>query len=305
MCRGLLAVQQAGGSHDERARAHGQDARSLRMGVAQGIQQGLGRALRRIAPAGDQHRSSVANALQPMLRLHMDAADRSQWSGLDRAHVETVPDVELGAVETENLHHDAEFERAQAVVDDAGDIEVRRTCWYGRILSNDGKNATHGPPAHSRTVAVNDQPEPETVVMAVRSAVSLVPPAAPSRALEHFEARLSFETDCWDVHYALRNGLDDFVLLDVRSPEQYRSGHVPGAINLPHAKITADALVDHPSETLFVVYCAGPHCNGANKAAVRLARLGRRVKEMIGGVEGWKDEEFLLTTVSDDDASPK
>ena len=44
-----------------------------------------------------------------------------------------------------------------------------------------------------------------------------------------------------------------------------------------------------------VVYCAGPHCNGANKAALRLARLGLPVKMMIGGVTGWIDEGFTLT----------
>ena len=39
---------------------------------------------------------------------------------------------------------------------------------------------------------------------------------------------------------------------------------------------------------------AGPHCNGASKAAVRLARLGLPVKMMIGGVTGWIDEGFSL-----------
>ena len=53
-------------------------------------------------------------------------------------------------------------------------------------------------------------------------------------------------------------------------------------------------MAEWPAETLFVVYCAGPHCNGANKGAVRLARLGYRVKEMIGGVTGWIDEGFAL-----------
>ena len=47
-----------------------------------------------------------------------------------------------------------------------------------------------------------------------------------------------------------------------------------------------------PKDTLFVVYCAGPHCNGANKAAVKLAQLGRPVKELIGGMTGWADEGF-------------
>lgn len=43
-----------------------------------------------------------------------------------------------------------------------------------------------------------------------------------------------------------------------------------------------------------MVYCSGPHCNGAGRAAVRLSRLGRHVKKMIGGIKGWKDEEFEL-----------
>lgn len=119
--------------------------------------------------------------------------------------------------------------------------------------------------------------------------------AAPSHiALAHFEARLSFEADCWDTHEALANGATDFVLLDVRGPDLYAAGHVPGAINLPHGKITARKMAEWPAGTLFVTYCAGPHCNGANKAAVRLARLGLPVKEMIGGVTGWLDEGFTL-----------
>jgi rhodanese-related sulfurtransferase len=58
-----------------------------------------------------------------------------------------------------------------------------------------------------------------------------------------------------------------------------------------------------PEDTLFVVYCAGPHCNGADRAALRLARLGRPVKKMIGGVTGWLDEGFVL--VAGDGATRK
>ena len=56
-------------------------------------------------------------------------------------------------------------------------------------------------------------------------------------------------------------------------------------------------MAEFPEDTRFVVYCAGPHCNGANKAAIRLARLGYRVKEMIGGITGWLDEDFALERV--------
>ena len=65
-------------------------------------------------------------------------------------------------------------------------------------------------------------------------------------------------------------------------------------MNLPHGRINERNLAEYPPDTLFVVYCSGPHCNGADRAAVRLARLGRRVKKMIGGIEGWKDEGFDL-----------
>ncbi|RED53982.1 rhodanese-like domain-containing protein [Aestuariispira insulae] len=118
-------------------------------------------------------------------------------------------------------------------------------------------------------------------------------PAAPSdKALDHFKARLGFEADCWDTHEAMATGNHDFILLDVRPPDCYEAAHVPGAINLPHRKIIQRKMAEFPANTLFVVYCEGPHCNGANKAAIRLAELGLPVKEMIGGMTGWADEGF-------------
>ncbi len=126
------------------------------------------------------------------------------------------------------------------------------------------------------------------------SHITAVSPAASADALRHFESALSFETDCWDVHDSMTNGSADFVLLDVRSPGLYAQGHVPGALNLPHGKIIESKMADYTADTVFVVYCAGPHCNGAHKGAIRLAKLGRPVKLMIGGVTGWLDEGFTL-----------
>lgn len=131
-------------------------------------------------------------------------------------------------------------------------------------------------------------------ILTDRSEVTRVPPAQPDEALGHFEALLRFETDCWDVHDAIATGRQDFVLLDVRSPDLFAEGHLPGSVNLPHRRIIERNLAPFPAATTFVVYCAGPHCNGADKAAVRLATLGRPVKKMIGGIEGWKDEGFEL-----------
>jgi rhodanese-related sulfurtransferase len=124
--------------------------------------------------------------------------------------------------------------------------------------------------------------------------VTATPAATSEQAIEHFSALLRFETDCADVHHAVSTGKEDFVLLDVRSPDLYAAGHVPGAVSLPHGRIVERNLAHYPDDTLFVVYCAGPHCNGADKAALALARLGRPVKKMIGGVTGWLDEGFQL-----------
>ena len=128
--------------------------------------------------------------------------------------------------------------------------------------------------------------------------VTEVVAALPDEAPAHFESLLEFETDCWDVHEAMQLSEPGFVLLDVRGPELYEAGHVPGAINIPHRRINERNLDPYGSETLFVVYCAGRHCNGADEAAAQIARLGRPVKKMIGGIEGWGDEGFSLAEVT-------
>jgi rhodanese-related sulfurtransferase len=119
-----------------------------------------------------------------------------------------------------------------------------------------------------------------------------VAPASAGEVLAHYRRRLAFETDCADVRAALAAGKADFVLCDVRGAEAFRRSHVPGAINLPVGKMSERRLAEWPEETLFVVYCAGPHCNGTDKAAIRLAMLGRKVKVMIGGMTGWADEGY-------------
>ncbi|MBB6252832.1 rhodanese-like domain-containing protein [Nitrospirillum iridis] len=129
---------------------------------------------------------------------------------------------------------------------------------------------------------------------ATRSVVAKTPAAASHAAAAHFEAKLAFETDCADVWYATTQEAKDFVLVDVRSPAMFAAGHVPGAINIPTRQLSEVRLAEYPADTLFVVYCAGPHCNGSTKAALKLARLGRPVKEMIGGLTGWIDEGLGL-----------
>lgn len=126
------------------------------------------------------------------------------------------------------------------------------------------------------------------------SAVSRPSAADSESARQHFSSLLEFETDCWDTHHAISNHRQDFVLLDVRGEASYKLGHLPEAINVPHQQIRQAQMTHYTEDTLFIVYCAGPHCNGADKAALNLAALGWPVKKMIGGVTGWIDEGFEL-----------
>lgn len=128
------------------------------------------------------------------------------------------------------------------------------------------------------------------------SRVAAIPAAPSSKAAEHYAAKLAFETDCWDVHESLASGAGDFVLLDVRGRSAFAKAHVPDGVNLPHVEITEERMRAWPRSTLFVVYCAGPHCNGADRAAHKLALLERPVKIMIGGMTGWADERFSFAS---------
>ena len=116
-------------------------------------------------------------------------------------------------------------------------------------------------------------------------------PAAPSdEAVRHFEARLAHETDAADVGAQVAAGATDgFVVVDVRSREAYAAGHVAGAVSLPYAEIDTASLAAL-GDGLVVVYCWGPGCNGAQHGAARVARLGRPVKEMLGGYETYERE---------------
>ena len=109
--------------------------------------------------------------------------------------------------------------------------------------------------------------------------------------VEQHEARVAARVerggDVGDVGLERETGADPgFVLLDARSQRSYEAGHLPGARLL--ARPFAEADLAALGDALLVVYCWGPACNGATKAARELAALGRPVKEMIGGFEYWE-----------------
>ncbi|MFY7065006.1 rhodanese-like domain-containing protein [Nocardiopsis changdeensis] len=128
--------------------------------------------------------------------------------------------------------------------------------------------------------------------------------ADPELAVAHFSARLGLYTDVSDVRAALASGEPGFTLVDTRARVAWDQGHVPGAVHLPRTEIAARAAALVDPDLPVVVYCWGPGCDGAAKGALEFARLGRRVKEMVGGIEYWIREGFEVETASGVERSP-
>ncbi|MFF7471978.1 rhodanese-like domain-containing protein [Streptomyces sp. NPDC008092] len=124
-----------------------------------------------------------------------------------------------------------------------------------------------------------------------------VAPAAPAEAAAHFRASLTLYADVSDVAAALAaDGDPGFVVLDSRSTASWDQGHIPGAVHLPTALVAEQAAGLLDRAVPVVTYCWGPGCNGATRAALALAELGYRVKEMLGGFEYWVREGFEFET---------
>jgi len=76
-------------------------------------------------------------------------------------------------------------------------------------------------------------------------------------------------------------------VLDVRPPEEYASGHVPGAVNVP-LKDLAKRLKQLPRDQEIVAYCRGPHCVLAFEAVARLREKGFRARRLQDGFPEWR-----------------
>ena len=85
----------------------------------------------------------------------------------------------------------------------------------------------------------------------------------------------------------IRSGL--VTVLDVRPPEEYAAGHLPGAVNVPLEELEKhlDAL---EADQEIVAYCRGPHCVLAFDAVARLREKGFDARRLEGGLPEWRLE---------------
>ena len=113
----------------------------------------------------------------------------------------------------------------------------------------------------------------------------------PEKARKFFSDKMAFTTGPVELARNVKGGAPINVV-DVREAEDYKKGHIPGAVNLPRDRWgTREGL---QKEALNVLYCYSHVCHLAATAAVDFAAEGYSVMEMDGGFEAWKENDLEI-----------
>jgi rhodanese-related sulfurtransferase len=113
-----------------------------------------------------------------------------------------------------------------------------------------------------------------------------------NKQIEYYQSKLEYEMDPWDLYQAMEKGKDVFPL-DARRRTAFKKEHIPGAINLPHREIDEETTDGLDKTKTYVSYCKGNGCNASTWGALKMAKLGFKVKELFGGLESWKSDGYL------------
>jgi len=111
------------------------------------------------------------------------------------------------------------------------------------------------------------------------------------KQLEFYKNKLTFEMDPADLYDAFENSTE-YIALDTRKTFGYENEHIPTAISLPHREMIEESTKHLDKTKTYVCYCDGIGCNGSTIGALKMTKLGFKVKELIGGIEWWKFDGF-------------
>jgi phage shock protein E len=82
---------------------------------------------------------------------------------------------------------------------------------------------------------------------------------------------------------------EDYIIVDVRTTEEYDTGHIPGAICIPNESIGNEEITQLPDkEQVILVYCRSG--NRSRQASDKLAKMGYTNIREFGGINDWDGE---------------
>ena len=133
--------------------------------------------------------------------------------------------------------------------------------------------------------------------MSFAGEVGIVESQNSADAVRYFEHELSFTTNPYRVKSEIDAKNQNIIVVDVRLEDDFKAGHIPGAVSIPFNKYSefSGSEKEFPGlnkNKMHYIYCYTPYCNLAQKAAKKFASLGYRVKEMKGGIQAWKEFNF-------------
>lgn len=81
----------------------------------------------------------------------------------------------------------------------------------------------------------------------------------------------------------------DYIILDVRRPDEFAAGRIPNAVNIPNESIGSDEITELPDkDKLILVYCRSG--NRSKQASQKLVKLGYTNVVEFGGINDWEGE---------------
>jgi rhodanese-related sulfurtransferase len=113
------------------------------------------------------------------------------------------------------------------------------------------------------------------------------------KQIEYYQSKLAFEMDSFDLFQALQNK-ENIIPLDTRKAFLFEKEHIPGAINLHHREMDENSTSKLDKTKTYVCYCNGIGCNGSTNGALKMTKLGFKVKELTGGIEWWKFDGYAI-----------
>jgi len=87
---------------------------------------------------------------------------------------------------------------------------------------------------------------------------------------------------------------DQVLLLDVRPPEEYAQGHIPGALNVPPDQMETFLAHFDPKDKTVVAYCRGPYCTFSHQAVAALRQRAIHALRLEEGLPEWRAEGGMI-----------
>ena len=113
--------------------------------------------------------------------------------------------------------------------------------------------------------------------------------AAPSQGGQTAQAEGGYRQVSMEEAIAMMESESDYVIVDVRTPEEFRERHIPGAVNVPNESIHTQDIPQLPDkDQLILVYCRSG--NRSKQASQKLAELGYTRIVEFGGINDWPGE---------------